>query len=120
MNVNISFSGREGQALIESLSSWLAMEEELRGRVKTDGLTGSGDLGTGMDLLAVAVGSGGAATVLISSIGSWLQQPKKSDVVLKVTMSDGKSVEIDSKRVTIEQAKELLRDVLEASEGGES
>ena len=120
LKLHISFTGREAQNQLESLFNWLAMEDELRGRVKADGSTDSSDLGTGIDLLAVAVGSGGAATILISAIGSWIQQPKKSDVIMKVTTSEGKSVEIDAKRVTIEQAQELLRDVLEAGQGGES
>ncbi|MFJ3418294.1 hypothetical protein ACIPN8_18260 [Streptomyces sp. NPDC086082] len=114
--MKISFAGREGQDLVESLLLWIALEDELRGRVKADGLAGGSDLGAGIDLIAVAVGGGGAATVLISSIGAWLQQPRKSDVVMKVTTSEGKSVEIDAKRVTIEQAKELLRNVLEAGQ----
>ncbi|WP_267881243.1 effector-associated constant component EACC1 [Streptomyces xylophagus] len=102
--------------LLESMKSWLVMEDELRGRVSVCSTIGKGDLGTGIDLLSVVVGSGGAATVLISSISAWLQQPRKSDVVVKVTTSDGKSIEIDAKRVTTLEAQELLRNAFEADQ----
>lgn len=89
---------------LESLDDWLRGERELAGRVK---LTGppprKGELGALTEALIVAVGSGGAITVvgaaLAGALKAWLSQPRRSDVTLKIRRPDGTSVEINAKRV---------------------
>lgn len=52
-----------------------------------------GEMGGFADALIVAVGSGGALTVLSSSIQTWLQQ-QRSKVSITIANSNGDSVQI--------------------------
>jgi hypothetical protein len=56
-------------AELESLGDWLRGERELTGRVRlASAAPRSGELGAVSETLLVAVGSGGAITVLISAL----------------------------------------------------
>jgi hypothetical protein len=59
-----------------SLRDWLGREVELRGHVElVEGKAAPGTLGGGLAAaLTVGLGSGGAVTVLVSGIVSWLRQ----------------------------------------------
>jgi hypothetical protein len=59
-----------------SLRDWLGWESELRGHIElVESGAVPGTLGSGLvEALTVGVGSGGAVTVLISAIVSWLRQ----------------------------------------------
>jgi hypothetical protein len=66
--------GRDEAAEIASLRAWLTAESEFRGKVEVDAHPPtSGEMGGGTDALLVSLGSGGAITVLISSLTNWLQ-----------------------------------------------
>ena len=81
-------------AALSALRQWLSDEPEFRGRITTGGAQLSdSDMGAVVDVLVVAVGSGGALTMLVSSISSWLQQ-RRSEVEVEMTTSTGEIVRI--------------------------
>ncbi|MEU5597167.1 hypothetical protein [Streptomyces sp. NPDC020298] len=98
----------------ESLTDWLRGEPALAGKVR---LTGSaprpGQLGTALDTVTVLLGAGGPLTVLASCLRTWITQPRRSDVRLKVELDGGRVVEIDAKRVGAEDVERLLRQARE-------
>jgi len=72
MDAQIRIAGGTGEEVAE-LGEWLGGENELRGRVRTiRGPIGETELGAVTDLLTVALGAGGAGTVLTSSLKTWL------------------------------------------------
>jgi hypothetical protein len=89
---------------LESLDDWLRGEHSLAGRVRLTGPTPRvGELGAVTDALVVAIGSGGAISVvgaaLAGALKGWLSLSRRSDVSIKIHRADGNSVEIDAKRV---------------------
>ncbi|MER6689614.1 effector-associated constant component EACC1 [Streptomyces minutiscleroticus] len=104
---------QDGQRQLESLESWLRLDPAFRGRTNLSGAPAEGNLGSAFELLTIAIGSGGVISVLATSLSAWIQQPKKSDIVLKVTGQNGITVEIDAKRTTPEEVHELLNKALE-------
>lgn len=80
-----------------SLREWLGGEPEFRGRVRIEeSLPQTGQMGGGLgEVLAVAVASGGALTVLASSVSVWLEQ-RRSTVTVKIVHEDGRSQEISA------------------------
>jgi len=68
------------------------------------------------ELIAVAIGSGGAVSVLARSLSTWLAQ-RKSDITLKVTGADGRVVELKAER--IDEVDRLLREVLRETRSAE-
>lgn len=91
--------GDDDEGLAE-LQDWLRQEPALRGKVKAvDGVPKPGELGIVTDLLSVALGSGGAITVLAASLKAFFAQPRRSDLKVTIRTADGGTVEIDAKRV---------------------
>ncbi|MFG2927227.1 effector-associated constant component EACC1 [Streptomyces achromogenes] len=117
VEAQISVTKPDERIHLESLDSWLRLDSNFRGRVKLSGTPSDGDLGTAVELLTVAIGSGGVISVLATSLSAWLQQPKKTDITLKVTRPNGTAVEIDAKRATPQEVTELLNRALGAEEG---
>ncbi len=72
---------------------------------------GEGELGGAFDLLAVALGSGGAGAALVRSLTVWLQT-RRPDVVITVTSPTG-SVTLDANRIKDASVLPLLEQVLE-------
>ena len=66
-------------------------------------------MGGVLDVLVVALGSGGAGAVLATSVSTWLSQPRRADVKLTVTAEDGRHIELDARR--IRDPAVLLREV---------
>jgi Effector Associated Constant Component 1 len=103
--LDIGISVAQGAlADLESLDSWLRGEPELAGRVRIAGAPPRpGQLGALSETLLVAVGSGGAITVvgaaLAAALKAWLSQPRRSDVHIRIHRLDGTTVEIDAERV---------------------
>lgn len=96
---------------LAELSDWLGQEPEFRGRVSGDTTPRPGELGAVTDAVVVAVGSGGVLSVLAASLKAFLALPRRSDVRIKVTgRPDGRTVEIDAKRVSDVEA--MLREAL--------
>jgi hypothetical protein len=95
---------------LRSLLEWLRLEDELRGQVRLEAAhdPSGQQMGGVLDVLTVALGSGGAGAVLASSLSTWLTH-RSSDVKITVTAPDGRRVEVDARRVRDVPA--LTRDV---------
>ncbi|MFF7634618.1 hypothetical protein ACFZB9_15885 [Kitasatospora sp. NPDC008050] len=98
-------------AELSELSDWLGQESALRGLVApAPAVPAPGELGALTDALVVAVGGGGAVSVLAASLKAFLTQPRRSDVRLVVSTPDGRRVEVDARRV--DDVEALLRQAL--------
>ncbi len=105
----LSISAEDGDVL-RSLLDWLRHEDTLRGRVRTAQTpVRPGEMGGVLDVLVVALGSGGAGAALATSVSTWLSQPRRADVKLTVTAEDGRHIELDARR--IRDPAVLLREV---------
>lgn len=85
-----------------SLTSWLRAEDRLRDGVTTAPAASSAappdELSAGAtDVLLVAVGSGGAAMVLVQAIAGWLTH-RREDVTVRLTLPGGSLAELDVRR----------------------
>lgn len=109
---------------LRSLRAWLTQEEQLRGRVTLtqQGQPEPGTLGVALEALSVSIESGGAVTVLVAGIMSWLRQrygqpPRASTTVIKLRRADGASVEISAATGTwsaaeiAAQVRQLVQDL---------
>lgn len=106
---HLSISADDGDVL-RSLLEWLRHEDTLRGRVRTGHApVRPGEMGGVLEVLEVALGSGGASAVLAGSVSTWLSQPRRADVTLTVTAENGRRVELDARRVR--DPAVLLREV---------
>lgn len=102
-------------AATESLIAWLRQEPELRRTLRTvDRVPGDGEMGSLVDAATVALGAGGAVSVLAMSLKAWFAQPRRSDMTIKIQHPDGRSVHIDAKRV--DDVEALLHRVLGTGE----
>lgn len=100
MDVRLSVEGRDADQGFEELSDWIDREPELRGLVKPEQpVPQEGELGATAAVLVAAVGSGGALSVLLSSLKAFLALPRRSDVRIVIHTPDGARVEVDAKRV---------------------
>jgi Effector Associated Constant Component 1 len=116
VDIAIVVDSKNPQDLTE-LFAWLRREDELRGKVRLESRPLRPDeMGTLPELIAIAIGSGGVASVLASSLSTWLAH-RRSDITLKVTGQDGRTVELTAQRVA--EADKLLRQVLQETRGVE-
>jgi hypothetical protein len=99
---------------LAALGVWLGDEDELRGRVRTVHSPISGtELGSMTELLTVVLGTGGAGTVLVSSLKTWLQTRRTT---AKITVeSGGRSVTLDIQ--TVDEVTPLLEQILKVGNG---
>jgi membrane-associated two-gene conflict system component 1 (EACC1) len=112
VDTHIRITGGTGDELVD-LGEWLSSEDELRGRIRTvtTPITKT-ELGSLPELLTVALGAGGAGTVLASSMKTWLMTRRTSATI---------TVEADDRRIsldihTLEQVAPLLDQILNASD----
>ncbi|WP_395293708.1 hypothetical protein ACF9IK_08925 [Kitasatospora hibisci] len=119
MDVQIVVTGAETAAEAESLADWLLGEPGLAGVGLTGQPPADGELGSVLDTLTVALGAGGAISVLAASLRTWFAQPRRSDVRLRIRRPGGESVEIDAKRVGAAELEIVLRRVLDRDEPGQ-
>lgn len=99
---------------LRSLWTWLVDHDEFRGRVElVQRPPRTGELGSVPEVLAIALGPGGAVTVLGGVLIAWLRQ-RRSDVKLTVSR-DGErsSVELTVKRVANVDAEGVQRQIAE-------
>ncbi|GLY71689.1 effector-associated constant component EACC1 [Amycolatopsis taiwanensis] len=103
--------GVDAVAGLASLTDWLRREGELRGRVRLiRHPPEQGQMGSLVDVLAVAVGGGGALTALAGSLSVWLRQPRRATVRIAVAKPDGTKVEITGENLrTAGEIEGLLR-----------
>ncbi len=112
MDAQIRVTDGTGEELA-ALGEWLGCEDELRGRVSTVRSPISGtELGSITELLTVALGSGGAGTVLASPLKTWLMTRRTT---AKITVeSAGRSVTLDIQ--TADEVAPLLEQILMAGD----
>lgn len=67
-------------------------------------------MGATVQLLTVALGSGGALAVLMQSLCTWLTS-RGTDITITVSAADGRQIEVDVRRASDPQA--VLREVSE-------
>jgi membrane-associated two-gene conflict system component 1 (EACC1) len=88
-----------------SLFDWLQRTDELRGRITTlSRQPGSHEMGGAMEILSVALGSGGAGAILASSLATWLQTRRARISVELVGSESGQTVrklEVDASSATV-------------------
>lgn len=114
MDAQIRIVGGSGGELA-ALDEWLQDEEELRGRIRTvHGAIGETELGPVVELLTVALGTGGAGTVLASSLRTWLLTRRTTAKV--VVESAGRSVTLEVQ--TADEVAPLLEQILKAGDDG--
>ena len=89
----------DGPDALRSLFDWLKHEDDLRGRVTfRHGDVEPGEMGSPHDVLAVVLGTGGAGTVLVHSLFSWLSR-RRSSVKITIETAAGLKVEVDARQV---------------------
>lgn len=111
MDVQLSVSGGNSMDDLVALRKWLAGERDLQGKVRiVPGLPGETELGGAIEVLTVALGSGGTGVALTRSLTAWLSS-RRSDV--KVILRSGDHcVELEARRASDAQAliAQLLAD----------
>jgi hypothetical protein len=99
VDVSVVIAGDGAGDELRSLRAWLVEEDELRGRVRLRQRPPEPDeLGAVDDVLIVALGPGGVATVLASVLITWIRH-RTGDVTVKLTRPDGTSVDVTAKHV---------------------
>jgi hypothetical protein len=111
--IRMMVAGADPSGVLEELALWLGQEAELRGLVQPKMRAPEpGQLGVVTDVLIAAVSTGGAISVLAASLHTFVAQPRRSDVSIKVQGPDGRQIEIDAKRANPAAVESLLRQVL--------
>ena len=100
---------------LAALGEWLQGEDELRGRIRTvHGAIGETELGPVVELLTVALGTGGAGTVLASSLKTWLLTRRTTAKI--IVKSAGRSITLDIQNAG--EVAPLLEQILKAGDDG--
>lgn len=96
------------------LLEWLNDHDELRGLVKLPRQQiRPGEMGGLSEVLVVALGGGGVATALISSLTSWFTV-RRSEISVTVKSGAGSEITLDAKRVTLPEVTASLQTLMEA------
>jgi membrane-associated two-gene conflict system component 1 (EACC1) len=100
MDVTINVVGRDAAVEeLRSLFTWLAGEEEFRGRVRlVEAAPEPGTLGGWPEAVVVELIQGGAVTILASAVIAWIRY-RTSKVTCTMTRPDGTSVELTADRI---------------------
>jgi hypothetical protein len=111
VDLQVIVEGPQATLRVMGLYEWLGLEDELRGRVRPlRRAPKPGEMGASVELLTVALGSGGAVAVLIQSVCTWLTS-RGADVKVTVSAADGRRIEVDIRRAADPAA--VLREVAE-------
>jgi hypothetical protein len=112
MDARIRIAGDSGGELA-ALGEWLQGEDELRGRIRAvRGVIGDTELGPVVEVLSIALGAGGAGSVLASSVKTWLLTRRTT---AKITVeAAGRSVTLDIQ--TADEVTPLLEQILRAAD----
>lgn len=97
---------------LQSLIDWLRREDELRGRLRLEpsGSGVAGEMGGLLDVLTIALGSGGAGAVLVRSLSTWLTH-RHANVKVTVEEPDGRSIEFDVHLDRDDHLPALMREI---------
>lgn len=96
MHAEIRVAGGDEAAEVVALAGWLRGERGLTGAVSLGrGSSRPESLSSAVDVISVALGSGGAGVALAQSLTAWLRS-RRPDVKLTVTTGDGRSVQVEA------------------------
>src|SRR4051794_3588974 len=101
MDIGISAyaSGELSDSELRELRDWLARDQPRPAQLAfISSPAEPGTMGPVADTLQVAVGTGGAITVLAGSIATWLST-RKQDISLRLVRQDGESLELSGRVV---------------------
>jgi len=113
MDARIQLFGDDAQKLLPELRSWLAGEDELRGRISEENpVVESGQMGAITDVLLVALGAHGVGNALAASLSTWIQHHRPS-VDIEVTGPNGRRTKISTRDADIADVKALILEVME-------
>uniref|UniRef100_UPI002F908481 effector-associated constant component EACC1 n=1 Tax=Streptomyces sp. NBC_01553 TaxID=2975877 RepID=UPI002F908481 len=116
MDTLIGISGGDEVSELASLVNWLRAERELGAvRVVRRDIEET-DLGGVLDVVSVAVGSGGVGVALAQSLSAWLRA-RRSDIKITIT-ANGRTIEVDARRVS--DPVGLITRVLESDDESEN
>jgi hypothetical protein len=110
MGATIEIEGDNARHLID-LQQWLQGDRSIGGAARLRHKPiGEGELGGAVDVLEIALGSGGIAIVLTNALITWLKTRREHiSVTLKVK---GASVSVDTENAKLGTAKAMLDSVL--------
>lgn len=115
-----SAPGNGSEEELRSLAGWLREDEslagDLRGRIKAAGPAVSGQMGTGFDVLALALGSSLSTGALVVSVLQW-QLSRRRAPALVLSRGDVR-VELSPEAAGDEATLRRVMAVLEPAEGG--
>lgn len=88
-------SGVPDEAELRSLADWLRQETPRPGRIELAAAEPQpGEMGAISETLQVALGAGGAATVLAGSVGTWIKSRQQA-VRVRLRRGDGEELLIE-------------------------
>jgi len=98
---------------LAGLRDWLVNERELRGHLRdVRSAPAEGEMGAVVDALAVAVGSGGALTVLANALVNLAKQPRRVRLRVTAVAPDGRQLGLDIENMRPDDVAEVLRSAL--------
>ncbi|WP_031080561.1 effector-associated constant component EACC1 [Streptomyces sp. NRRL WC-3549] len=116
MELQLWVEGADPVEELEDLGDWLSQEPELRGRVSpAPAIPSEGELGGLPEVLIAALGGGGVASALATSLSAYLSQPRRRSIRIKIKGPQGQEVEVDAQCAG--DAERLLRIALGQGEG---
>jgi Effector Associated Constant Component 1 len=116
MKARIRVPGNDSGRDLASLHEWLRNEDALRGHARlARAPSDEEEMGAAQDAIVVALGSGGAVTVLASALPVWLRQRRGSRIEVEVEVTD----DAGKRRVIVlsenaDDAERALRQALDA------
>ncbi|MEU4743460.1 hypothetical protein AB0G02_23760 [Actinosynnema sp. NPDC023658] len=115
MDVLIAVSGGDEVDELADIWSWLRTQRELAGAVRgIRSEPGETDLGGAVDVLVVALGTGGAGAVLAQSLTAWLRTRKPSISITVKTKSG--TTTVDARNLDANDVLPLLDRTLDADD----
>lgn len=110
MQAQIRVIGGDELEEFAALYSWLREDADLRGHVAAvEKPIGDTDLGSALEMVTVAVSSGGVGAALCTSLTTWLRT-RRSDLRIRVS-AKGRSIEVEATHVNdvLPALQEVLR-----------
>lgn len=113
MEVKIGAVGDEGVLELVALFRWLRSERQLTGMVCAEYRpAGPEDLSAGaLDVVSIAVGSGGVAVALAQSLTAWLKS-RRPAVEFTITLPDGSRYRLSVADEAATQAAPIIEELL--------
>jgi Effector Associated Constant Component 1 len=115
MQVLIAVSGDDEIADMASLTQWLRADRDLQGTVRlVRAPVAEGELGGALDVVSVAVGSGGIGVALAQALSAWLSTRTPGLAKLKLTVTAGdRKAELTARGVSdpaavIDQVRKII------------